>query len=73
MKNLLHIIFLFLIQVLVASQAIAQCAVCTKTAQQLGEKPALGINQGIIYLILTPFACVGVIAYRWWKTNKQNW
>ncbi len=53
------------------SESIAQCAMCTKTAQQLGEKPAQGLNSGILYLMLMPFAIVGFIAYRWWKNNKQ--
>jgi predicted dithiol-disulfide oxidoreductase (DUF899 family) len=48
----------------------AQCAMCTKTAQQLGEKPALGLNTGIIYLMLAPFAIIGFIAYRWWKGRQ---
>jgi hypothetical protein len=50
--------------------SMAQCALCTKTAQQLGEKPALGLNQGILYLMLMPFALVGFIGYKWWKNNK---
>jgi hypothetical protein len=50
--------------------ASGQCSLCTKTAQQLGEKPALGLNQGIIYLMLTPFAVMGFIIYRWWKSNR---
>jgi len=49
---------------------------CTKTAQQLGEKPALGLNSGILYLMLMPFAIMGFIAYRWWKgrvtTDEDN-
>jgi hypothetical protein len=49
----------------------AQCAMCTKTAQQLGEKPAQGLNSGILYLMFTPFAIVGFISYRWWKNNKE--
>lgn len=44
---------------------------CTKTAQQLGEKPALGLNQGILYLMLSPFLIVGFIGYRWWLNNKK--
>jgi hypothetical protein len=56
---------------LLAATASAQCAMCTKTAQQLGEKPAKGLNQGILYLMLAPFAIVGVIGYRWWKSNKE--
>jgi hypothetical protein len=50
----------------------AQCSMCTKTAQQLGEKPAQGLNSGILYLMLTPFAVMGVIAYRWWKNEKEK-
>ena len=50
----------------------AQCSLCTKTAQQLGEKPALGLNQGILYLMLTPFAIMGFIAYRWWRSQGRE-
>jgi hypothetical protein len=50
----------------------AQCSVCTKTALQLGEKPAQGLNQGILYLMLMPFAIAGYIGYRWWKGQKEN-
>ena len=50
----------------------AQCSVCTKTAQQLGEKPAKGMNSGILYLAFAPFAIVGLISYRWWKNNKNE-
>ena len=50
----------------------AQCSICTKTAQQLGEKPAKGMNSGIIYLAFAPFAIVGFVAYRWWKNNHNS-
>ena len=50
----------------------AQCAMCTKTAQQLGEKPAQGLNSGILYLMLMPFAIVGFIGYRWWKNRMPS-
>jgi len=48
----------------------AQCSLCTKTAQQLGEKPAQGMNSGILYLMIMPFAIVGFIGFRWYKNNK---
>ncbi len=51
--------------------AMAQCSMCTKTAQQLGEKPAEGLNSGILYLMFTPFIIVGFIAFRWWKGQKE--
>ena len=49
----------------------AQCSICTKTTQQLGEKPAKGMNSGILYLAFTPFIIVGYIGYRWWKSNHE--
>jgi len=45
----------------------AQCSICTKTAQQLGKASAEGLNSGIVYLMLAPFAIAGYIGYRWWK------
>ena len=50
--------------------AKSQCAMCTKTAMQMGEKPAQGLNSGILYLMLAPFTIVGFIGYKWWKNNK---
>jgi hypothetical protein len=54
----------------VSFPSFAQCSVCTRTAQQLGEKPAKGLNAGILYLAFTPFAIVGFIAYRYFKNNR---
>ncbi|MBX2923993.1 MAG: hypothetical protein KF746_17475 [Chitinophagaceae bacterium] len=51
--------------------ASAQCSICTKTAQQMGEAPAKALNAGIIYLALVPFAAVGVIIYRWWRSHRS--
>ncbi len=52
--------------------ASAQCSVCTKTAQQLGEGPAKALNSGILYLMITPFAAIGFIIYRWIKYNNKQ-
>jgi hypothetical protein len=57
---------------LISNSAAAQCSICTKTAQQLGEKPAKGLNTGIMYLAFMPMAIVGVIGYRWWKSNRGS-
>ncbi|PWT77477.1 MAG: hypothetical protein C5B59_03845 [Bacteroidetes bacterium] len=50
----------------------AQCSICTKTAQQMGEKPAKALNAGIIYLAFAPLAIVGYIGFRWWKSNQPE-
>lgn len=48
----------------------AQCSICTKTAQQLGEGPASALNSAIIYLMMTPLLIMGIVGYRWWKKEK---
>lgn len=55
----------------VALPGFSQCSICTKTAQQMGEKPAKALNSGIVYLAATPLAILAVIGLRWWKSNKD--
>jgi hypothetical protein len=62
----------FFLMLLFTETIVAQCAMCTKTASQLGEKPALGLNNGILYLMFTPFVIMGIIAYRWWKSQPKS-
>ena len=66
LASLLLICLLF-----VADSVLAQCSICTRTAEQLGEKPAEGLNAGILYLAFTPLAIIGFIAYTWWKKEKS--
>jgi len=71
MKMRLPIItLLFFILLFTVNTVTAQCSICTKTTQQLGEKPAKGMNSGILYLAFTPFVIVGYISYKWWKNNN---
>lgn len=69
-QRLLAYFLIFCFSFFISNIAEAQCSICTKTAQQLGEKPAMGLNSGILYLAFMPMAIVGVIGYRWWKSNR---
>ncbi|MEY2916585.1 MAG: hypothetical protein RIS73_299 [Bacteroidota bacterium] len=71
MKKKFIILLLLCCTILFTLGVKAQCSVCTKTVSQMGEKPAKGLNQGILYLMFAPFAIVGVVGYRWWQSNKQ--
>jgi hypothetical protein len=51
--------------------ADAQCSICTRTAQQMGERPAKALNTGILYLAAAPLAIAGFIGYRWWKSGGR--
>jgi len=71
MKKWLLILILSIHFSLSAIYSFSQCSICTKTTQQLGEKPAKGMNSGILYLAFAPYAIVGFIVYKWWKSNKS--
>ena len=66
----LFVILVLIVGISFSNQLYSQCSICTKTAQQLGEKPAKGLNAGIIYLAITPFLIAGYVFYRWRKSNK---
>lgn len=71
MKKLVALLSLVLLLNL-AEDVKAQCSICTKTAQQLGHKPAKGMNTGIIYLMIAPLAIIGFVAFRWWKGGGSD-
>jgi hypothetical protein len=71
MRKFSSIVVLLVFMLLLQSPIKAQCSLCTKTAQQLGAKPAQGMNTGILYLMFAPFGIMGYIGYRWWKDNKE--
>jgi hypothetical protein len=73
-KNRLRLIIIIICVSMVCAAprvARAQCSICTRTAQQLGERPAKALNRGIIYLAVAPLAIFGFLGYRWWK-NESN-
>jgi hypothetical protein len=68
-KKILLYFFIFIAN---ATGVIAQCSICTKTASQLGEKPAQGLNSAIVYLMFTPLVIMSFIGYRWWKRENTQ-
>ncbi len=71
MKKRLLIICFVTVFLLPCFTAFTQCSICTKTASQLGEKPAKGMNSGILYLMFTPLAIAGYVGFRWWQREKM--
>jgi len=71
MKKILFILFFIAFFNLIPyTPTVAQCSICAKSVQQMGDKPARGFNSGIIYLMLIPYAVIGLIGYKWWKGNR---
>ena len=70
MKKVFIIFFVTIfLSFILGQQGMAQCSICAKSVQQMGTKPAEGFNSGIIYLMMIPYAAIGIIGYKWWKNN----
>ena len=65
---------LIIVLVVLAAPAVhAQgCAMCTKTASDLDDKSARGLNGGILYLAALPLAILGTVGFVWWRSNKTQ-
>ncbi|MGB1206089.1 MAG: hypothetical protein ACPG5B_10605 [Chitinophagales bacterium] len=64
---------LFLLLVCI-DESFAQCPMCKSAAEsnlKEGGTHAKGLNAGIIYLFLTPYAIVTTIGVLWWWNNKK--
>ncbi len=46
------------------------CSVCTKTAADMGQGAAKGLNNGIVYLAALPLSILGVIGFFWWRNQR---
>jgi hypothetical protein len=71
-RSVLILLLFILFSGVISHDAVAQCSICTKTAQQMGEGPARGLNAGILYLAFAPLLIIAYLGFRWWKNNKAG-
>lgn len=71
MKKIVILLFVVCFS-MISFDLLAQCSICTKTAMQLGNKPAQGLNAGILYLMTVPYLALGIVSYKWWKAKKAE-
>lgn len=53
----------------------AQCPMCKIGAESNlkdGGSAGKGLNVGILFLLVLPYAAVGTIGYIWWRNRKQD-
>lgn len=71
-KSIFYLTLLAFLSLTSIASLMAQCALCTKTAQQLGDGPAAGLNKGILYLMGIPLCILSIVGYKWYKKEKIN-
>ncbi|NJC25165.1 hypothetical protein [Neolewinella antarctica] len=76
MKKSVWILALLLICVSFgADDLLAQCPMCRATAETNlanGGTEGKGLNNGIMYMLFTPYVLIGTIAILWWRNRQQT-
>lgn len=56
--------------------AFSQCAMCRSAVESTmsngRNNSAVGLNTGILYLLLAPYLLVAAIGYLWYRTSLKN-
>ena len=68
-------IFLFFCFVLISQNANAQCAMCKAVVEanlESGGSIGAGLNDGILYLMATPYISILVVGLIWYNLKKEQ-
>jgi hypothetical protein len=74
LKALLFLVLVATLMLIVQESAVAQCALCKANAESsvaAGDSTARGLNAGIMYLLLIPYAIVAGLGYWWYRRNHS--
>ena len=75
MKKLSLVFLLGLVLVFFAQDGFAQCAMCKATIEANStnsNKYGVGLNTGILYLMMVPYIAAAVIGYFWYRNAKSS-
>ena len=73
MKPVLLLLVAIALCTMLPADVFAQgCSMCSKTASQLGEKSARGLNAGILYLAAIPLVAIGTVGTIWYRRNRND-
>ncbi len=65
----------FALNLVTVPQAEAQCPMCRIAAEsnlKNGGTAGKGLNNGILYILATPYLLVGVIGFVWWRNRRKE-
>lgn len=74
MRNFFLIVFISLFVVLFANTAMAQCAMCTATAEEAirnGSSQTASLNKGVLFLFAMPYLLIGTIGFLFWNARRK--
>lgn len=76
MKKWKSIVAIGIVYILTITNTFAQCAMCRGTVESTmsngRNQVAVGLNTGILYLLVTPYLLVAIVIYLWIQTSKKE-
>jgi hypothetical protein len=76
MKKLFVLFSVFALVVLFSFSGMAQCAMCRSAVESTmsnGRNNAgVGLNTGILYLLVAPYLMVAAVGWFWYRTSKKT-
>lgn len=66
---------IFCLQLTVNTEVQAQCPMCKMSAEsnlKNGGTDGQGLNNGILYMLATPYVIVFGLGYFWWRNRKKE-
>lgn len=55
--------------------AQAQCPMCKMSAESnlnQGGSAGKGLNNGILFMLCTPYILIGIVGFVWWRNRKEE-
>ncbi len=83
LRNMLAAVALTLLLVFAGTNAYSQCAMCRATVEsnvgtgkrhnhEPESKVGLGLNTGILYLMVIPYLLIGTVGFLWYKNSRKK-
>ena len=67
--------FVVVVLCFVVAESFAQCPMCRIAAEsnlENGGSAGLGLNSGILYMLMMPYILVALLGYLWYRNRKKT-
>ena len=74
-KYVMGLALVLSVQMIQPVEVTAQCPMCRMSAEsnlKNGGTEGKGLNNGILYMLATPYLLVGAIGYVWWRNRRRE-
>jgi len=74
-KVLVFFALFFALNISSISSIQGQCPMCKMSAESnlnQGGSAGRGLNNGILFMLATPYLLVGIVGFVWWRNRKKE-